>query len=973
MLKKFANTQIIERITDPNVIPKINHFKNFHKRVAVIDPIKLHPEKFLYLRNRSISALETHGANQNGDGFPRNELVNRHATFIGDPITVDHTEDRVIGMVLDSAWVPKQIVKKSSGIYVPFTKLSDVEEGDQIIGDWVENILAIDKAKANAEHAKLDQQILDGEITDTSMGCLVEYSICSVPGCRTKASMPEEYCQHIAHYKGTVYCGADTNNEKHAVYEENYGLTFFEDSVIIPDNLGGTAGGEGADPGAKVLEQVAGKKDSFDLTPYIKKVAYEDTLEVGEKPESVEVGEEKHKEKQIKQLEDGKIEQLKGKIDTLVNEIEEKTDALKGLVTPEEPSSTEVDMTQGAHKISRKSKSVKKSAIIEIRSDNDNDLQWLNDQFKKENIEILNKKNKNLATVVEIFSANTYKIGELNKLAEKENKNVVLHVIESTRSKQMLNKNMPVKFKASVEKFEDGVVTIPLNMAEIEVNSKLSNKLKSKISAEKLIDLNSKKKVAISKLFIKAAEDDGEFKEGEEAEVPAVVAEEPDESGNVVLTLDVDAQTEIEDETVPIEEIIVPEDQVESEEDEEKEEGGLGELIEGSKVKIKAKAGKIKDKVLTVKISAKSGKKEISELRISAEDEEIKEGDDVTIPATVSTNPEGSDVEVKLDTNAETTIDEKDVKVTEITVPEKDVEVVSSKTKGQTGPGDPNPKSKVPDAGAGNGANSFPEKEFDGLQKAHEPNPKDKVPSAGGNAPKKLSRKSKASEDTNTDKIVELNEDTIQAAINKAKKKKADIPDMSIKEAPGEIPKDKSSVPEQASEEDVLGGEHDKSKEPENNVTQLSALVKKLRKSNLDLRKENIKLANDLKKANDELGEQVKTVENLQSELKPLEIDKVVTDMVRSKQLDPGAAIAQKKDLSYIYDNDKIEFAVIKRTAAMGLEKQIRSSKRKILEASKNLKAKNNDLETIDNLDNDPNNQNQIDTPSLEAGNLFED
>jgi hypothetical protein len=48
------------------------------------------------------------------------------------------------------------------------------------------------------------------------------------------------------------------------VYEDCHGVTFFEDSIIIPTTLEGfAAGGKGADTSAKILELVASKIENI--------------------------------------------------------------------------------------------------------------------------------------------------------------------------------------------------------------------------------------------------------------------------------------------------------------------------------------------------------------------------------------------------------------------------------------------------------------------------------------------------------------------------------------------------------------------------------------------------------------------------------------------------------------------------------------------------------------------------------------
>jgi len=95
-------------------------------------------------------------------------------------------------------------------------------------------------------------------VSNTSMGCSVEYSICSV--CHNKAQTSDEYCEHIAgrknkKYSGTIDCKyhnspIDTDEEcplckstkessvaldhnKQQIFEHNYGLKFIENSFVV--------------------------------------------------------------------------------------------------------------------------------------------------------------------------------------------------------------------------------------------------------------------------------------------------------------------------------------------------------------------------------------------------------------------------------------------------------------------------------------------------------------------------------------------------------------------------------------------------------------------------------------------------------------------------------------------------------------------------------------------------------------------
>ena len=70
------------------------------------------------------------------------------------------------------------------------------------------------------------------------MGCHCGYSLCSI--CGNKAQLEDDFCEHIANYKGSTFNG-------YPVFEDNREVSFFECSIVsIP-----------ADPDAKILERVA--------------------------------------------------------------------------------------------------------------------------------------------------------------------------------------------------------------------------------------------------------------------------------------------------------------------------------------------------------------------------------------------------------------------------------------------------------------------------------------------------------------------------------------------------------------------------------------------------------------------------------------------------------------------------------------------------------------------------------------------
>ena len=178
-----------------------------------------------------IFAIKEDEVNDNGDAFSSKELKLAAPTFVGVPLFTNHQNDDVEksrGECVHS-WYDKG----SGGIF--------------IIG-------RVDKIA----YPKLARGVEEGYITGTSMGCSVEYSICSV--CHNKAQTSDEYCEHISSRKNKKYSGdikckyhdspIDTDDEcplchstknastslehnKQEIYEHNYGLKFIENSFVV--------------------------------------------------------------------------------------------------------------------------------------------------------------------------------------------------------------------------------------------------------------------------------------------------------------------------------------------------------------------------------------------------------------------------------------------------------------------------------------------------------------------------------------------------------------------------------------------------------------------------------------------------------------------------------------------------------------------------------------------------------------------
>lgn len=255
---KYGSAKIVQSAGSPDLLlaelPQSDLMlrTRLTQRLATFDPVRLEPDKYLYVRNRAISAEESWGPNQNWDSWSSAELRKGHVSFRGAMLDVDHDPSLPIGQVLDSYMVPKAVVK--DGKLQPFTGYNDLQPGDHVVGDWVENVWAIDRSALESFYPGAVEGILDGQITDTSMGCEIQFSRCSI--CDTKATEPSEFCHHIGAWgvnKGSLWPHPVTGAEMPS-YERCFGVEFFEDALIMPENWNGFVGSQGADISAKILE-----------------------------------------------------------------------------------------------------------------------------------------------------------------------------------------------------------------------------------------------------------------------------------------------------------------------------------------------------------------------------------------------------------------------------------------------------------------------------------------------------------------------------------------------------------------------------------------------------------------------------------------------------------------------------------------------------------------------------------------------
>lgn len=198
-------------------------------------------DDYFYLRVWAVSALERWGLNSNADGFMDEELRNAYPTF-------HHSED-------DPCWVclnhkadeeKDSIGENQSPIYTPEC--------------YVEVIMGIDRVRAERLRPGLEEDVKAGRVTDTSMGCVADYSVCTA--CGNIAHDAVEYCDHLKldkmgrkAMKGkvvAVYNPITGSTVNVIVGELYFGVNFVENSIID--------GGEGADLNAKIFEIAAARQ-----------------------------------------------------------------------------------------------------------------------------------------------------------------------------------------------------------------------------------------------------------------------------------------------------------------------------------------------------------------------------------------------------------------------------------------------------------------------------------------------------------------------------------------------------------------------------------------------------------------------------------------------------------------------------------------------------------------------------------------
>lgn len=164
---------------------------------------------YLYLIVRAVSAGEYWGCNKNFDYFPEEELKKHGKTFLSAHVFKNHENKHI---------------ENAIGDVLTWSYDDDIH--------CIRLLIRIDRTVAPTVARGFER----GFMTDVSMGCRIEHSLCSI--CGHKARTKEEYCTHIKNERGRIY----GNGQK--VYEINIAPKFHDISAVL----------NGAERSAKVVD-----------------------------------------------------------------------------------------------------------------------------------------------------------------------------------------------------------------------------------------------------------------------------------------------------------------------------------------------------------------------------------------------------------------------------------------------------------------------------------------------------------------------------------------------------------------------------------------------------------------------------------------------------------------------------------------------------------------------------------------------
>ena len=256
MLTKYTNCEVIEVKSADEKIEgnaKLSSFEHIPQDTYRTG------DGYIYVKVRAISSR----VNKNFDGWPVNELagmdendfkqvvssldkegLSKEATlpdrltftkdsanlkskgdygfrtFVGRPVFIDHNNSdpqRARGVVVDSMLHIEPAHKIASDSY--WGSAPDNHKPET----WIELLLEVD----GKSFPKLAKALVAGKVNAVSMGCNVEYTLCSI--CNHKAATVDEYCDHVRK-KGTTF---KTGRVDKVAYEDCYNVNFFEISAVF--------------------------------------------------------------------------------------------------------------------------------------------------------------------------------------------------------------------------------------------------------------------------------------------------------------------------------------------------------------------------------------------------------------------------------------------------------------------------------------------------------------------------------------------------------------------------------------------------------------------------------------------------------------------------------------------------------------------------------------------------------------------
>ncbi len=139
------------------------------------------------------------GTNRNGDHFTREELAERYPTAVGKKVDLKHSQDLtdIVGGILSADFVEDEAGGRVECV------------GELFVGE--------------SQHAQLAHKLMKkGIVSQVSMECDYQWGECSI--CGKKVTNKQEYCTHLARYKGGEFQGKPCFEVLHGVSFTGLGL-----------------------------------------------------------------------------------------------------------------------------------------------------------------------------------------------------------------------------------------------------------------------------------------------------------------------------------------------------------------------------------------------------------------------------------------------------------------------------------------------------------------------------------------------------------------------------------------------------------------------------------------------------------------------------------------------------------------------------------------------------------------------------